>query len=533
MLALSLYHVCLAQGCPTSVLLAAAQAIASHNADPEPPYTAPRYGPGSYAANLPSAQTMTTAIINKATSEFTESIFSSMGVSQPRECMVHGCIQEDDTKIIKIEMTTDDGNTEDASRRKSKGGSAGSAALAGQILRGRGSEGNAIGDFTHVQPEDIIAEYTADTPTLHWLWRLQGDEEHNWDGVSFDLLKIGNSTVRVYCKTLQQYEPGWLTLCWLIFGVRLALLILLDGILVSTTIRCEASLDMSSGEFKRLDTDNDGVVSRAEFVTAYGEHSNGAFDKADTNHDGALSSQEFKAKEAAFLDCKSSIRLWVLLVAFFLLDMGSLLNPIVNPTAVQQGEFKWASAHLGMVDLLGFTACKLELALIPSIITTSGRMLTGDDDIDMEIFLFQMAIFVLPIILGKMGYGFEVNPSTIFTCFTAVVVGIRFALRCHEDPIFLELYCSDDAREALEEAGDGPDAVLMQAALCVLPAEQRVEQDWLCSLRQCILGTVGDAPACSPSEEESNPVAESNGDETQLVTSKEEPEVRHNVDHTE
>jgi len=159
-----------------------------------------------------------------------------------------------------------------------------------------------------------------------------------------------------------------------------------------------------------------------------------------------------------------------------------------------------------MVDLLGFTACKLELALIPSIITTSGRMLTGDDDIDMEIFLFQMAIFVLPIVLGKMGYGFEVNPSTIFTCFTAVVVGIRFALRCREDPIFLELYCSDDAREALEEAGDGPDAVLMQAALCVLPAEQQVEQDWLCALRQCILGTVGDAPACSPSEEE-NPIA--------------------------
>ena len=314
--------------------------------------------------------------------------------------------------------------------------------------------------------------------------------------------------------------------------MRLALTLLFDGILVSTTIRCEA-LDMSSGEFKRPDTDNDGVVSRAEFVTAYGEHSNDEFDNADTNHDGALSSQEFKAKDVKFLDSFSSVRLWVLLVAFFLLDMGSLLNPIVNPTAVQQGEFKWASEHLQMVDLLGFTACKLELALMPSIITVIGRMLTGDDDVGMETFLFQMAIFVLPIVLGKMGYGFEVNPSTIFTCFTAIVVGIRFALRCHEDPIFLELHCSDDAREALEEAGDGPDAVLMQAALCVLPAEQQVEQDWLCSLRQCILGTVGDAPACSPSEEESNPVAESKGDETQLVTSEEEPEVRHNVDHTE
>ena len=110
-----------------------------------------------------------------------------------------------------------------------------------------------------------------------------------------------------------------------------------------------------------------------------------------------------------------------------------------------------------MSDLLGLTACKLELALIPSIITLIGRVLTGDEDVGMETFLFQMAIFVLPIVLGKMGYGFEVNPSTLFTCITAIVVAIRFALRCHEDPIFPKLYCSDDTRKALEAAADGLD----------------------------------------------------------------------------
>ena len=167
-----------------------------------------------------------------------------------------------------------------------------------------------------LRSEDVIAAYIADTLTLHWLWRLQGDEEQNFDGVTFDLLNIGNSTVKVYCKTLQQYESGWLALCWLIFGVRLALTFLFDGLLVMTTIRCEASsdsatsaLEMSSDEFKRL----------------------------DTNQDGALTNQEFEGQEVAFFECMSSVWLWVLLAAFFLLDFGSLLNPILNPTAVQQG----------------------------------------------------------------------------------------------------------------------------------------------------------------------------------------------------
>ena len=48
--------------------------------------------------------------------------------------------------------------------------------------------------------------------------------------------------------------------------------------------------------------------------------------------------------------------------------------------------------------MLGLTACKLELALVPSVISIAGRMLTGDDDTDMELFLFQIGIFVAPVI---------------------------------------------------------------------------------------------------------------------------------------
>jgi hypothetical protein len=43
-----------------------------------------------------------------------------------------------------------------------------------------------------------------------------------------------------------------------------------------------------------------------------------------------------------------------------------------------------------MSELMGYTSCKLELALVPSVISVVGRMLTGDDDVNMELFLFQM-----------------------------------------------------------------------------------------------------------------------------------------------
>ena len=245
---------------------------------------------------------------------------------------------------------------------------------------------------------------------------------------------------------------------------------------------------MNSDKIQSLDANGDGVVSRDEFIVAYGEKSSDRFDELDTNADGVPTQQEFEAKEVAFLDCLGSWRARVFMLALFALDFGSLLNPIVNPTDVQQGEFEWASKHLQMVDLLGFTACKLELALVPSVISVAGRMLTGDDDIGMELFLYQLAIFVMPVVLGKMGYGFEVNTSSLFTMFTAMVVAIRFALRVSEHPVHLKLHCTDGTREALEEA-EGDDQMVMQAALGALPAGKEVELDWVCAFRQHLLGS--------------------------------------------
>merc|ERR1712166_1082077 len=111
-----------------------------------------------------------------------------------------------------------------------------------------------------------------------------------------------------------------------------------------------------------------------------------------------------------------------------------------------------------------------------------------------ELFLYQLAIFVMPIVLGKMGYGFEVNPSTLFIIFTAMLVAIRFAMRVCEHPEHLELHCTDDTREALEEA-EGDDQMVMQAALGALPAGKELELDWVCAFRQHLLGSP-DAEHC-------------------------------------
>ena len=118
-----------------------------------------------------------------------------------------------------------------------------------------------------------------------------------------------------------------------------------------------------------------------------------------------------------------------------------------------------------MATLLGFTAAKLELALVPGTITVAGRMLTGDDDTTMEAFLYQTGIFFVPIVLAKAGYGFTLNTSTILLCLVALSVVLRWGLRYHGNRKCVQLLCSDMHMEQLEKEGDGNDCTALKVAL--------------------------------------------------------------------
>ncbi len=61
-------------------------------------------------------------------------------------------------------------------------------------------------------------------------------EHRGWDGVSFDLFTVDNYSVRVFCKTKQSYESGWLVLCWTLFGLRLLLFVMVEGFAVNTAV---------------------------------------------------------------------------------------------------------------------------------------------------------------------------------------------------------------------------------------------------------------------------------------------------------
>ena len=79
-------------------------------------------------------------------------------------------------------------------------------------------------------------------------------------------------------------------------------------------------------------------------------------------------------------------------------------------------------------------------------------MLTGDDDTDMEVFLFQMGILVAPFILGVMGYDFTLNTSTLLVFLVCVTVGVRFGWRCYAQGELVSLWCSEETLESLEQA---------------------------------------------------------------------------------
>ena len=371
--------------CPIGVLVAAMQAISGHNTDPEPPYTTPRYGTGSFAVGLPTTAHMVETVLDIVTATNLKDHAASLSASQQPECSVHGCIASNSNQIIQIHTI----NIND--------------------------ESNVVpGEFTHIgDPQSIISSYDSSATTLHWLWHLQSadgsDAEVN-DGVSFDLFKCGNYTVRAYCTTKQQYGSGWMALCWLMFSLRLVLFLLVEGYAANTTIRCQETKARQLSKMMAVaDTNDDGQISEAEFVAAYGASNIKDFHHMDLNSDGQLSEEEVQAMEVNFLDYFATRNTYILIGLLYLLDFANLLNPILNPTWVQQGQYSWATKNMQAAELLGFTATKLEMAVVPSVITIVGRTIIGDHDTDMEVFLFQLCVFVAPVILGKAGYGFEIQ----------------------------------------------------------------------------------------------------------------------------
>ena len=225
-------------------------------------------------------------------------------------------------------------------------------------------------DYVEVDPLDVINTFNKGRHSFHWLWRLQETEARpQAKGISFDLYQHGNHSLKVFVTTKQEYEPMWIGLCWFCFVLRFLLTIAIDAFAANMIVKCNRGHDDD-------DDDDDGV-------------------------------------EVRFLDVFASYGTYFMIACLMLLDLANILNPLLNPTAVQQGEFLWAATNLEAANFLGYTGVKLEMALIPASITVAGRMLTGDEDISMELFLFQMGIFVGPYILGKMGYGFELNTSTL------------------------------------------------------------------------------------------------------------------------
>jgi hypothetical protein len=216
-----------------------------------------------------------------------------------------------------------------------------------------------------------------------------------------------------------------------------------------------------------MDTDDDQNISLEEWREIHGTSraSDVEFMKMDADRSGGISANELAAEEVSYLECTVSSRACVVLAALFLFDFANIINPIVNATPVQQGEMLWASKHLQLVDLLGYVGVKLELALIPSLVSFISRVLIGDDDTDTEVFLYQLGILVCPIVLGKLGYGFELNTSTLLLLAATVLTACRATARWMETPMLRNTFCTDDTNQKLQDQYAEEDPSILEAAL--------------------------------------------------------------------
>ena len=173
---------------------------------------------------------------------------------------------------------------------------------------------------------------------------------------------------------------------------------------------------------------------------------------------------------------------------------------------------QWAASNLQAAELLGFTACKLELALMPAAITVLHRMLIGHEDNSLECFLFSMSVLMVPIILGSWGYSFVINPSTILILILDLVILCRCYWRIQEYPIKATYLVHDDTLAHLEgiieetatgnkledmlKNNDDPGLIAMSMCLGIpMDRDDGVEVSTLARLRGRLLGVYvpGDA----------------------------------------
>jgi len=264
-------------------------------------------------------------------------------------------------------------------------------------------------NYVDVSPKAIINAYKPDSAyfepkTLHWLWRLQTTAEVPPEGARFELYRIGNLTMEVTVTTQQDYEPIWHVMCWGLFAIRMCLYIFVECYAMSTVLECNRGPN------------------------------------------------DVDAAQISFFECHATLKTFVFIALLALLDFATILNPVLNPTAVQQGQFLWAANNDEMKTLLGYTGVKLEMAVLPAGVTVVGRMLTGDNDTGMEIFFYQLAIFTLPILLGRLGYNFALNTSTLCLICNDISVLVRYFTRVTtENEKAAYMLCTDETLATLEK----------------------------------------------------------------------------------